>query len=154
MRLGLLLASGLGVGYIPVASGTFGALWGVLAYGPLVRLGGWPAVVGAIAAVSVLGVICGNLAERELGEKDPGQVVLDEVAGQLVTFLGCPTGWRWLAAGFFAFRVFDVIKPFPARRLEALPGGSGIMADDLAAGVYANLSLQALRLLAPGWLGT
>jgi phosphatidylglycerophosphatase A len=69
-------------------------------------------------------------------------VVIDEVAGQLVALIGVPLGWKYLLAGFILFRGFDIIKPFPLRRLEALPEGTGIMMDDVGAGLYALLLLQ------------
>jgi phosphatidylglycerophosphatase A len=108
-------------------------------------------LVGATAAVILgAGVVAGDAAERHFRRKDPGQVVVDEVVGQMITFLTHPRpGWKGLAAGFVLFRVFDVIKPFPARRLEHLPGGWGIMLDDAAAGFW---SLAAFSLLWEYWL--
>ena len=78
---------------------------------------------------------------------------MDEIAGQMVTLAFLPTGARMLVAGFFVFRVLDVWKPWPANRLENLPGGSGIMADDLMAGIYGNLILRLIAHWQPGWLG-
>jgi phosphatidylglycerophosphatase A len=88
-----------------------------------------------------------------LGEKDPGRVVVDEIAGQMVALLFLPMTVPILVIAFFVFRVLDVFKPWPARRLEDLPGGSGIMADDLMVGLYANLILHGLVLWRPVWLG-
>jgi phosphatidylglycerophosphatase A len=142
----LALATVLGVGYAPVASGTFGSaaglvLWVFLPESNLVR--------GiAVLAVFVLGSWSGTVAERYFGRTDPGQVVIDEVLGMMMTLFWNPVGWRGLVVGFLLFRIADIIKPFPANRLERLPGGLGIMADDAMAAVYANLALQILRSVA------
>ena len=82
----------------------------------------------------------------------PGPVVIDEVLGMLITLAFIPAGWPAALTGFFLFRVFDVIKPYPANRLEKFHGGFGIMADDAMAGVYANLALRLLMWLLPGWI--
>lgn len=92
-----------------------------------------------VVALALAGVWAATRTERLLGRKDPGVVVIDEVAGQLMTFLFVPTGagsWA-IVVGFLAFRAFDIWKPYPIRRLEALESGLGIMADDLLAGAYA-----------------
>jgi phosphatidylglycerophosphatase A len=101
----------------------------------------------------VLGLWAAGRAEALFGEKDPGRVVIDEIAGQMVALLFIRPTALVLLAAFFLFRVMDVLKPWPARRLEDLPGGSGIMADDLMAGLYANLILHGLALWRPDWLG-
>ena len=88
-------------------------------------------------------------AAAHWGLRDPGAVVVDEVAGQMVALALLPLSPATMAAGFLLFRLFDIVKPFPARRLESLPGGFGIMADDLAAGLYANGALRLLLALAP-----
>lgn len=152
-RLALVLATGFGTGYGPIAPGTWGSIPGlVLAWG-LARLGGpWGVLSGAVA-FAVAGVWAAGRAEALFGEKDPGRVVVDEIAGQMVALLFVrPTG-PVLVAAFLLFRILDVVKPWPARRLEDLPGGSGIMADDLMAGLYANLILHGLALWRPEWLG-
>jgi phosphatidylglycerophosphatase A len=97
----------------------------------------------AIVAIFVAGSWSGNVAERHFGRTDPGQVVIDEVMGMLITLFLNPVGWIGAFAGFLLFRVFDVIKPYPANRLEQLHGGFGVMADDAMAAVYANLVLRA-----------
>jgi phosphatidylglycerophosphatase A len=152
-RVALLLATGLGAGYGPIAPGTWGSIPGVIASVALTRLlGPWGAVAG-LAAVTIVGLWAADRTAAFLGAKDPGLVVIDEVAGQMVTLLFLPQRLGVLAVGFFLFRLFDVWKPWPARRLEDLPGGAGIMADDLAAGLYGNLVLQALVAWRPGLLG-
>jgi phosphatidylglycerophosphatase A len=115
---------------------------------------GTPGLLVGFAVVSVAGLWAAGRAAVIVGRKDPGVVVVDEVAGQLLTLAFHPPTWPVLACGFFLFRVFDVVKPPPARQAESLPGGSGIMADDWIAGVYANLSLHALAWAFPAWLGT
>jgi phosphatidylglycerophosphatase A len=108
--------------------------------------------VAAIVAVGVAGVWAAEGAERALGRKDPGIVVIDEVLGMLVTLALLPLSPAGIALGFLLFRALDVIKPFPAGRLEHLPGGLGIMADDAMAGVYGHLILRLAVVLWPAWL--
>ena len=91
-----------------------------------------------------VGALASNVAERHFGRTDPGQVVVDEVMGMLVTLFLNPVGWKGALVGFLLFRVADVVKPYPANRFEKLPGGLGIMADDGMAGIYANIALRAL----------
>jgi phosphatidylglycerophosphatase A len=85
----------------------------------------------------------GSVAEHHFRRTDPSQVVVDEVAGMLITLFLNPVGWLGALAGFLLFRIADIIKPYPADRLERLPGGLGVMADDAMAAVYANLVLRA-----------
>lgn len=146
MRFPLAVATGLGVGYVPFAPGTFGSalgllLWLALPVDPLIQ-----AVV--IAGVSTAGVWSSGVAEGYFQGTDPGPVVIDEVMGMLVTLFLNPVGWGGALLAFFLFRAFDVIKPYPANRLEKLHGGLGIMADDFMAGVYANLTLRLLLTFA------
>ncbi len=142
-----------GVGYFPAAPGTAGSAVGVAlvaAFGRLPVEVPWLLVaLGAgVVGVFFLGVWSGGHAERFFGRIDPRFVVIDEVAGQMVTFLARPdASWKWLLAGFVLFRVFDVLKPFPARRAERLPGGWGIMLDDVVAGAYSLVTLLVLGLL-------
>ena len=153
MDLSLLLATALGIGFVGIAPGTFGSLPGLFF---AITLGGmWhPAalMVGTVL-VTIVGFLTAGRAERRLGQDDPGPVVIDEVAGQMLTLWLVPLNVGTLAMGFFLFRLMDVLKPFPARRLEKLHGATGIMTDDLVAGLYANLLLQILlRTLPAGWL--
>lgn len=135
------LATGLGSGYSPFAPGTAGSLVGLLLFLPLRNLPlGWQ--LGACVALFVFGCAAASHVERSVGREDPGIVVVDEVVGMWVTLLLVPFSPFTAAAGFFLFRAMDVIKPYPARDLEALHGGLGIMADDVAAGIYANILLQ------------
>ena len=152
-RIALAIATGAGVGYAPIASGTWGSLPGVaLAWLLATWAGGW-AVAAAAAAFAAAGVWAAGRTARLASSKDPRHVVVDEIAGQLVTLAFLPLTPRVLIAGFLIFRVLDVWKPWPADRLEGLPGGSGIMADDLMAGLYGNLILQAIAAWRPAWLG-
>ena len=152
MRPALLVATGLGAGYAPWIPGTFGSLVGLVVAWTL-ALGGAPVTVAGLALLTALGVWAAGRAEVELGRHDPGEVVIDEVAGQILTLAFLPLTPRVVVLGFVLFRILDILKPFPARRMESLPGGSGIMADDLVAGLYANLLLQGLAYFLPGWLG-
>ena len=104
-----------------------------------------------IVALFVAGSVAGNAAERHFGRTDPRQVIIDEVMGMLITLFLNPVGVRGAFVGFLFFRITDVIKPYPANRLERLPGGIGVMADDAMAAVYANLALRAtIAMLALG----
>jgi len=136
-----LVATGLGSGYSPVAPGTAGSLVGLLLFLPLAGRALW-IQLAAVVAVTILGVLAGGRLATTLGAKDPGMVVVDEVAGQWITFLALPMTPVTAVAGFLLFRVMDIVKPWPARALERLPGGIGIMADDVAAGIYAHLLLR------------
>ena len=145
----LSIATVFGVGYVPFAPGTFGSavglvIWALLPSSPAVH-------AAAILVMFAVGAWCGTVAERHYGGTDPGPMVIDEVMGMLLTLFMHPVGWGGAIAGFFLFRAFDVLKPYPANRLEQLPGGLGVMADDGMAAVYANLALWA-GLAALGWL--
>jgi phosphatidylglycerophosphatase A len=146
-RAGLALATAFGAGYLPKAPGTFGSAVGLLLWLVLPHVL-WVQLL-AIALVSVAGIWSATVAERHFGRRDPREVVIDEVAGMMITLAVIPqaTGW-WMLIAFLLFRAADIVKPFPVNRLERLPGGLGIMADDLMAGVYANLVLRAAMWLA------
>jgi len=103
-----------------------------------------------IVVVVAIGIPAATLEERGCGKHDPGHVVIDEVAGQLVTLIACPIVWQALLSGFILFRGFDILKPPPVRSLEKLPGGTGIVVDDLGAGIYALILLQVLVHLGIG----
>ena len=142
------LATGFGSGYSPLAPGTAGSAVGLLLWWPLHAL---PLAqqLAAIALVSLAGVAAAGHVARRAGIEDPGIVVVDEIAGMWVSLLLLPLTPATAAAGFLLFRVMDVLKPYPARQFEQLPGGWGIMADDLMAGVYANLLLRVGLLVWP-----
>jgi len=140
------VATGLGVGLFPFAPGSFGSLLALILVALLYPAGFLWQVATAIL-ITAAAIYCGGwLAEAE-GEEDPSMVVADEIAGQWIVFIGFPTsmlGWPALLAGFLLFRAFDIWKPWPANRLESLPGGWGVVMDDVMAGIYANIVLQIL----------
>lgn len=150
-RLAVFLATTCGVGYSPVAPGTLGSLVGLVIYLYTLR---WPALYQVVLAggITVVGVWASSRAAEHFSREDPSQVVIDEVAGQLVTFLWTGVGTTGAVIGFALFRVLDVVKPWPAGRFERLHGGTGIMADDVMAGLYANLLLQVAVRTVPGGL--
>jgi phosphatidylglycerophosphatase A len=144
-RAALALATVFGLGYAPVAPGTFGSAAGLLLWAVLPAS---PVVMGAvIAIIFAIGVWSGGVAERHLASTDPGPVVIDEVMGMLITLYMTPVGWLGALAGFFLFRGFDILKPYPADRFERLPGGFGVMADDGMAAIYANIVLKVVIAL-------
>jgi phosphatidylglycerophosphatase A len=145
-RFALAIASVLGIGYIPVAPGTFGSAAGLVVWAVLPQAALTHAV--AIVALFAVGSWAGTVAEHHFQRTDPGQVVIDEVMGMLVTLFMNPVGWAGAFGAFLLFRLFDVIKPFPANRLERLPGGVGVMADDGMAAVYANVALRLILIVA------
>jgi phosphatidylglycerophosphatase A len=138
-----------GCGHVPFAPGTAGTLGAIPLY-LLVRPLGPLAVAATAAIVTVVGIWAGGIVERRLGGKDPQIVCVDEVAGVLVTWIAAPPTTRALVVGFVAFRIFDQLKPWPARRAERLKGGAGIVLDDVAAGVWGAAVLLLGRAL--GWL--
>jgi phosphatidylglycerophosphatase A len=147
--LALLVATFGYVGFFPVAPGTAGSLAALVVYAVVHWVG-----VPALEALSILGIFAtgvwaSTVSERVLGRTDPGPVVIDEVVGMLVTLAGMPLSPTGVALGFLLFRVFDIVKPFPARRLEDAPGGWGIMLDDIVAGLYGQVALRALAWITP-----
>ena len=96
-------------------------------------------------ATTLIGIPAGTIVANELGKKDPSEVVLDEVAGQAIALIAVPVNWKYAICSLILFRAFDIVKPPPVRQLEALPGGMGIMMDDVAAGILALLLVQAAR---------
>jgi phosphatidylglycerophosphatase A len=145
-RFSWLIATFFGVGHLQPGSGTWAAAITVLLWWLAARWlqPNWttPVAVAASVLITLLGIPPSTTVARESGKKDPGFVVIDEVAGQMIAFIGVPPHWKYLLAGFILFRSFDIVKPFPLRRLERLPGGTGIMMDDVGAGLYALALLQ------------
>jgi phosphatidylglycerophosphatase A len=148
-KLALAIASAGGAGFFPFAPGTVGSAVGIGVY-LLTRHWSAGAQIGLLAAIIVIGIWAGDVAARALGREDPGPVVIDEVAGQLVTLLLTGAAFWGAVVGFFVFRIFDIIKPPPARQLEDLPGGLGVMADDLMAGVYGWVVMTGILWWWPG----
>ena len=140
------------VGYFPIAPGTAGSAAALVLFA-LVRWVGVPAFeLATIAVVLAGGVWAANATEHVLGQKDPGAIVIDEVLGMLMTLALLPVSTFGVFVGFVLFRIFDVVKPFPAARMEHLKGGPGVMLDDAVAGIYAHISLRLLAMLVPSWL--
>ena len=170
--LALFIAT-CGVGYLPLAPGTWGSLVGIGLYlslryvvvqlYPEAQLRRWGIdnpipfliflfqmiLLATIIVISVVGARAATHVERLTGRKDPALVVIDEVAGQLLTFLLVLEflGLRWVILGFALFRFFDIVKPYPARRFEAMAGGFGVMSDDLIAGLYSTWVLAAVMAI-------
>jgi phosphatidylglycerophosphatase A len=150
--LAVFIASFGYVGFFPIAPGTAGSL-AALALFAIIKWVGMPAIeLAAIVVVFAIGIWAAHGTENAMGRKDPGVVVIDEVLGMLITLALLPLSLPGIALGFLLFRVLDVIKPYPAARLEHLHGGLGIMADDAVAGLYAHLALRAAVWMVPAWL--
>jgi phosphatidylglycerophosphatase A len=148
-RLAILLATVGYVGRFPIAPGTAGSAAAMPLFF-LLRMAGSPALeVAAVLVLLAAGCWAGSVAEAHYARTDPGYVVLDEVVGMLVTLLLVPVSALGALVGFFLFRLFDIVKPFPARQCERLHGGVGIMTDDVVAGIYGNLALRAILYLLP-----
>jgi phosphatidylglycerophosphatase A len=151
-RLAVFVATVAYCGYFPFAPGTVGSAAGLVVYLLVWWLHSPVFEIGVIVGLFAAGVWAGTTAERYFGGIDPAPVVIDEVVGMLITLAFIPVGWSAALSGFVLFRIFDVIKPFPAGRLESLPGGFGVMADDAMAAFYANVSLRLLMWLLPAWI--
>ena len=151
--LPIWIATGLGAGYFPLAPGTVGSVLGLalviaLRQTPLQPLLLTVSLAALAGLLLTVGIWSAGRAEKVFGHIDPGQVVIDEVAGQIITFIATPrVGWFGLVVGFTLFRAFDIVKPFPARRAERFPGGWGIMVDDVVAGLYSLIVLVILGRL-------
>ncbi len=150
--LARIYATALWTGFFPVASGTAGSLVGVALYALFPRLPlGSDGVVRVfplvfVGALVLIGVFASKWGEEEFGE-DGSPIVIDEVLGQWITLMFLPPTPFVLVAGFLLFRLFDIVKPWPARRVEKWGGGWGVMADDVFAGVYAAASLRVLLVV-------
>lgn len=146
-KAAVVLATGLFSGYMPVASGTFGTLVGIPG-GYLVSRLGLVSAPLVVAFVTLVAVWSAGVAEDVFGQKDSGRIVIDEIAGFLVTMLFIPWRLETVIAGFLVFRFMDILKPFPIRSLETrLPDGWGVVGDDVLAGFYANVVLRILLVL-------
>ena len=147
-RLAVLIATVFGVGRAPLAPGTVASVVTVIVLGlvPFSRAG----LVIFLLVVVAVGTWAAHLAERVIGGKDPGAIVIDEVAGMTLSVVAFPLTPEVLAAGLALFRVFDVLKPPPARESQRLTGGVGVMIDDLIAGLYA-LAIIAVSRRVLGW---
>ncbi|MGH9938451.1 MAG: phosphatidylglycerophosphatase A family protein [Blastocatellia bacterium] len=165
--IAVFIATGFGAGFIPFGPGTWGSIVGLLiAYG-LIAVFGSDALllqnilIAACVVSAALGVWAGHRAEKIFDRKDASQIVVDEVCGQIISFvfiapylvklcpqLRCPQLYLWMVVGFALFRAFDIFKPYPINRLQDLSGGFGVMMDDALAGMYAAVLLSLLLMLA------
>jgi phosphatidylglycerophosphatase A len=136
------------VGFAPKAPGTAGTLAALIAV--VLLKPSTPLLLLLVVVSVVLGTVASSRAEAALGKTDPGCIVIDEAAGYFISMLFLPQTFFYFAASFVLFRVFDILKPPPVRQLHNLHGGVGVMADDVAAGIMANLSLQIWRVLITG----
>jgi phosphatidylglycerophosphatase A len=150
-RLAYLLAIWFGCGRFPKMPGTAGTIGAVPLYLLLVKGGPWLVAAGA-AVVTLVGVWAATQVVRHTGIKDPQIVCIDEAAGVLITLAAAPYTWQGVLASVVLFRVFDQLKPWPARQAEQLPEGWGVVLDDVLAGLWGVAVVLALRAL--GWLGT
>ncbi len=144
-----VIATSFGLGFSPWISGTVGSLGGVLLFALAVK---WvtclPLYLGAIVLLFALGVWAASAIEKEKGAKDPGIIVIDEVVGMMITYIAVPFSLKYLLIGFVLFRILDILKPFPANTCEKkIPGGWGVMLDDVVSGLYAWGALQLIILL-------
>jgi len=151
-RLGVFIATCAYVGYAPVAPGTWGSGVGLVVYYLVRRQQSLTIELGVLAVIFLVGLWAATEAEHHFGGIDPGPVVIDEVIGMLMTLALHPVNLAGAILGFLIFRVLDVVKPWPARRLELLPGGFGVVLDDAMAGLYGNLLLWGAIQLLPGRL--
>src|SRR5580765_4941323 len=147
-----LTATFFGIGHMHPGPGTWGSaatvlLWAALAQGLPLSLR-TPVLIILAILVTLIGIPAATQVARASANKDPSFVVIDEVAGQLISLIAVPVAWKTFLAGFILFRVFDILKPPPVRQLERLPQGTGIVLDDVAAGVYALAVMQLLLYLA------
>jgi len=160
-QLALIIATGFGVGFIPFAPGTFGSILGLLiayflisVFSPDVILLQNSIIIVSVI-ITILGIWASTRAEKIFDQKDAGQIVLDEVCGQLISFLFIAPylrrlGGQWIwwgIAGFILFRALDILKPYPLKELEQVRGGLGVMLDDIIAGLYAAVILSIALLL-------
>jgi phosphatidylglycerophosphatase A len=145
-KAAVFLATGFYIGKIPLAPGTFGSLIGLPLCFLLAEIQLSAAII-AVLLIIALAIWISNVAERTLERKDPGCIVIDEIAGMVVTLIGLPFNLTTATIGFILFRILDILKPFPIRILDKrLPGGLGIVADDVVAGIFANVLIRILAV--------
>ena len=143
-RIYRMIASVFYIGYLPVAPGTLGSL---AAFIPYYFICNNAIIMAAVILTAIiLGFITTGKVEKMFGEKDPGEIVIDEFAGMLISLYRIPPTMGYVVTGFLLFRFFDIVKPKPIKNLEQLKGSLGIMSDDIIAGVYANILLQIVYI--------
>jgi phosphatidylglycerophosphatase A len=149
-RIALSIATCGYLGYAPLAPGTVGSAAGVALFYAIRATGSATLEIATILVLLIAGVWSATIAEEHLG-LDPGPVVIDEVAGMLITLALLPVNVTGVIVAFVVFRILDVVKPWPAGRFESLRGGLGVMADDAMAAIYGNLIMRGAIALSPGW---
>ena len=147
------IATGFGAGYFPIAPGTAGSLAILIAYWISPEISALQLIM-IIFGLTALGIYTATITETEMKKKlgsdrgnDPGIIVIDEIIGMLIALLFIPKKTFFLIIAFILFRIFDIAKPYPARTMEKLHGGWGIVLDDVVAGIYANIVIQIGRLI-------
>ena len=145
-KIAWFIGTGSGVGLAPVAPGTFGTAAALLIYYVLPVPSGSPIFLSIILVGLVVGIWATGILSTD-NNPDPGKVVWDEYVGLWITCFLLPKTWEWLILAFFIFRILDILKPWPIRRVESLPKGWGIMLDDVLAGIYGNLCINITRIL-------
>ncbi len=145
-KLAKMVATFFYVGYLPAAPGTIASLLGLFLY--IIIMGNTVVLLSTIIVVILLGFLLSGKAEKSFGMKDPGCIVIDEIAGILISLIFLPVQFNVLITAFFLFRAFDMFKIYPANKLESLGGSMGIMMDDIMAGIYTNIIMQvALKIV-------
>ncbi len=151
--LARIISTGLGTGYFPIAPGTMGSLAILIVYWICPEISSLQLLL-IIFGLSAVGIYTATVTEREMTSKlgqdkgsDPGIIVIDEIIGMLIALLFIPKTTFFLITAFVLFRIFDIAKPYPARKMEKLHGGWGIVLDDVVAGIYANIVIQIGRLI-------
>ena len=151
--LARIISTGLGTGYFPIAPGTMGSLAILIVYWICPELSSLQLLL-IIIGLSAVGIYTATITEREMTSRlgqdkgiDPGIIVIDEIIGMLIALLFIPKTTFFLITAFVLFRIFDIAKPYPARKMEKLHGGWGIVLDDVVAGIYANIVIQIGRLI-------
>jgi phosphatidylglycerophosphatase A len=147
-----ILSTVFGLGYFPAAPGTLSSAAAALLYIFVLHSLSWPLYAALVGVLFLTGVPASAIHSRAIGQKDPGVIVLDEFCGQLAALILVPATWLYVGIAFVMFRVFDILKPFPLRRIEHLPEGWGIMADDLGAAAYVATLLHLSHVIRGAWL--
>ena len=146
-KLIVFTGTGAFTGYFPVMPGTAGTVAGVFIYLAIAHLI-TPVYLFLTLLFILFSVWISDRTEKFFKKKDPPEVVIDEIAGYLVTMLSFPAEWKYIVVGFILFRILDIVKPYPANHINnSMEGGWGIVLDDIVAGMYANIGLQILRVL-------
>ncbi len=145
-RISWIIATFLGIGYFPLAPGSVASFFVALSYRYFLHRIPWHLYLGVFLVIMIVGVISSNIFSNELKSKDPRKIVIDEVAGQYLIFFRLSPSWINILGGFLLFRFFDILKPFPIRKIENFPKGWGIMLDDTMAAIYAGIILNLYLL--------